>query len=92
MPAFVPTLQKTFKLTVVDGLPQAAVEKVGESQLLRCCPLCGCSHQILATEDTSPYRPLCQTMPNLFKTQQITWRKLYPAVAQYSTLNLIVNK
>jgi hypothetical protein len=92
MPAFVPTLQKSFKLTLKDGLPQAAIEKVGEAHLIRCCPLCGCSHQLMSLDDQSKYKPLCQTMPNLFKLQQVSWHKLYPDMAQYSSLNLIVSK
>ena len=92
MPAFIPTLQKTFKFTVVDNLPQAAVTKVGETQVIKCCPLCGCTHQVLAKVDSRPYKPLCQVMPNMFKTQKETWRKLFPDVARYSELRLIVSK
>ena len=92
MPAFVPTLQKTFKLTLVDNLPQAAVTKAGEAQVIKCCPLCGCTHQVFAQVDNHPYKPLCQIMPGMFKSQQGAWHKLYPDVARYSELHLIASK
>jgi hypothetical protein len=90
MPAFIPTLQKNFKLNVVDGLPQAVVEKVGTTHLLRCCPLCGCTHQILALDVNSPYTPLCQSFSLLYKVQEAAWHKLHPDVAQYATLHLVL--
>jgi hypothetical protein len=36
-----------------------------------------------------PYTPLCQTLPALFKTQQVIWHKLYPDVAKYTTVHLV---
>lgn len=87
MPAIVLDLQKRFKLTLTDGLPQARVEMTDDGLWLRCCPLCGCIHKIEAVEQS--YSPLCQTLPVLFKAQQTIWRKRYPDVAQYSKLNLI---
>ena len=92
MPAFVPSLQKNFKLTVVDGLPQAVVVKVGATHLLRCCPLCGCTHQILSLDVNSPYTPLCQTSHLLYKVQEASWHKLHPDVAPYTTLHLVLRK
>ena len=89
MPAFAANLQKNFKLTVVNGLPQATVECIGETQWLNCCPLCGCRHQILGTIGKKPYTPLCQTLPLMYKAQQTTWHKLHPDVVQYSSLHLI---
>jgi hypothetical protein len=89
MPAIVLDLQKRFKLTISNGLPQALVENNEEGSWLRCCPLCGCIHKIQDTDQTGPYSPLCQTLPMMFKAQQTIWRKRYPDVTQYSTLNLI---
>jgi hypothetical protein len=91
MPAFVPELQKRFRLTMVDGLPHATVDKVGDVHLLRCCPLCGCTHQILTMDEGSPYTPLCQTFPYLYKAQQTSWHKLYPDVAKFAKLRLTVH-
>jgi hypothetical protein len=92
MPAFAANLQKTFQLKVVDGLPQAFVESIGGTQWLNCCPLCGCTHQILGADERQPYTPLCQTLPLMYKAQRATWHKLHPDVAQYATLHLIVKK
>ena len=92
MPAFAANLQKSFKLTIVDGLPQADVEKNGVVHWVKCCPLCGCIHQLLGVNEKLPYTPLCQTLPQLYKAQQVIWRGLYPEVAKYSTLHLIVSK
>jgi hypothetical protein len=92
MPAFAANLQKDFKLTIVDGLPQAIVEKIGGIHWLKCCPLCGCTHQILEANEKQPYTPLCQILPQLYKAQQVIWRKLYPEIAQHTTLHLIVRK
>ena len=88
MPAYVANLQKTFRLTIVDGLPQAAVDRIGETYVIRCCPLCGCTHQILELDQDLPYTPTCQTFPYMYKTQQTAWRKLYPDVAQFAKLRL----
>ena len=90
MPAFTANLQKNFKLTVVDGLPQATVENIGGAKWLNCCPLCGCTHQILGADENLMCTPLCQSLPLMYKAQQITWHKLHPDVAQYATLHLIV--
>jgi hypothetical protein len=90
MPAFAPHLQKNFKLTIEDGLPQAAIEDIGGIYWLKCCPLCGCTHQILKINQDLPYTPLCQTLPLVYKSHQVSWRKLYPDVAQYKTLHLIL--
>lgn len=92
MPAFASNLQQNFILTLVGGLPQAAVDNIDGSRWLRCCPLCGCTHQILGADEKLPYTPLCQTLSLLYKTQQVIWHKLYPDVAQYATLHLIVSK
>lgn len=92
MPVFIALLQKKFELTLVGGMPQAIVENVGGIHWLRCCPLCGCTHQILGVDGKLPYTPLCQTIPLLYKTQQAIWHKLYPDVAQYATLHLTQRK
>ena len=92
MPAFAAKQQKGFKLTLVDGLPQAIVEDIDGSYWLGCCPLCGCTHQIMDVDGKQPYTPLCQTLPLLYKEQQTSWRKLYPDVAQYTTLHLATKK
>lgn len=92
MPTFAANHQKNFKLTIVDGLPQAAVEDLDGIHWLRCCPLCGCTHQILNFKKDTPYTPLCQTLPLVYKSQQASWQKLYPAAAQYETLRLVVGK
>lgn len=92
MPAFSSKSRKMFELTIVDGLPQAIVENVGDTQRLSCCPLCGCMHQISGTDRRQPFTPLCQTLPALYKAQQVIWHKLYPAVAQYEALKLVDTK
>ena len=89
MPTIIAELQKRFKLTVVDGLPQAPVEITGKGRWVRCCPLCGCTHQILGVDEDTPYTPLCQTAPILYKTQQASWHKLFPDVSQYTMVHLI---
>lgn len=89
MPTTVAHLQKQFKLTIENGLPQVAVEMIGEGHWLKCCPLCGCMHQLQGVDAGVPYTPLCQTVPILFKEQQAIWRKLYPDVAAYTKLHLI---
>ena len=92
MPASAMNLQKQFKLIITDGLPQADVEVDGSVHWLRCCPLCGCIHQILGVDEDAPYTPLCQTQPLIYKAQLVIWRKLYPDVARYATLHLKVRK
>jgi len=72
-----------------DGQPQALVEVVDQERWVRCCPLCGCIHQLPDVDEAVPYAPLCQTQPILFKTQQTAWRKLYPDVAKCTTLHLV---
>jgi len=90
MPAALLHLQKRFKLTMhPDGQPQALVEVVDQERWVRCCPLCGCIHQLPDVDEAVPYAPLCQTQPILFKTQQTAWRKLYPDVAKCTTLHLV---
>ena len=90
MPASSAVLQKNFKLTVANGLPQAITENIGGSRWLSCCPLCGCTHQIFGADE--PYTPLCQTRPLMYKDQQSAWRKLHPDVAQYMTVQLVNKK
>lgn len=89
MPTTVEHLQKRFKLSIVDGLPQATVELNGGVHWVMCCPLCGCSHQIMGVDESAPYTPLCQTQPLLFKAELGVWHKQYPEVSKYSTLHLI---
>jgi hypothetical protein len=89
MPTIAVDQQKQFKLTVIDGLPQAAVEMMGKARWVKCCPLCGCTHQIFGVDESIPYTPLCQTLPVLYKTQQAIWHQLYPDVSQYMTLHLV---
>jgi hypothetical protein len=89
MAIFVPHLQKGFKLTLVDGLPQASVDVVGVVHWLRCCPLCGSVHQVQSVKKGESYTPLCQTHAYLYKTELAAWHKLYPDVVQYTSLRLI---
>jgi hypothetical protein len=89
MPTIAIDLQKRFALTIIDGLPQAAVEITGQANWVKCCPLCGCTHQIISVDENVPYIPLCQTLPVLYKTQQAIWHKLYPDVSQYTALHLV---
>ncbi len=89
MATFVAQLQKNFKLTVEDGLPQAVVELVGVVHWLKCCPLCGSVHQIQTMTEDVPYTPLCQTHASLYKAELIAWHKLYPDVVQYKSLHLV---
>lgn len=89
MPATSAHLQKHFKLTIEEGLPQAAIDVIGAEQWLMCCPLCGCIHQLVGVNDKVPYAPLCQTVPSLFKVQQAAWHKLYPDIIPYKTLQLV---
>jgi len=89
MPAIALDQQKRFKLTVIDGSPQATVETTGKAHWVKCCPLCGCTHQVIGVDEAMPYTPMCQTFPVLYKTQNDIWHKLYPDVAQYSMLHLV---
>ena len=91
MPAIAQYLQKRFKLTIEDGLPQAVIETNADGDWLRCCPLCGCIHHLLdeVVDETQPYTPSCQTIPLLYQAQQAKWRKLYPDVVQYKSLHLV---
>jgi hypothetical protein len=89
MATFVPHLQKNFKLTVEDGLPQVMVEQVGVVYWLKCCPLCGSVHQIQKISENVPYTPLCQTHASLYKTELAAWQKLYPDVIPFKSLHLI---
>lgn len=89
MPTTIQHLQKHFKLTVKDDLPQVTVETIGEAHWLMCCPLCGCQHQIFGVDEKLPYTPLCQTRPLMFKAEVITWRKLNPEVVKYGKLHLL---
>lgn len=91
MPTTVLHLQKRFKLTIVDGLPQAPIEMNGGVHWVMCCPLCGCSHQLRGVDEGLPYTPLCQTQPLLFKTELAAWLKQFPEVSKYSSLRLIEN-
>jgi hypothetical protein len=92
MPAFALRLQKNFQLNVVAGLPQAEVETINGAKWLQCCPLCGCTHQIIGTVAKKAYTPTCQTLPLVYKAQQISWHKLHPAVTPFATLQLTVSK
>lgn len=89
MAIFVAQLQKNFKLTVEDGLPNAPVELVGTVHWVKCCPLCGSVHQVQNMADAAPYTPLCQTHAFLYKAELLAWHKLYPDVAQYTSLHLV---
>jgi hypothetical protein len=91
MPAVIPMLQKHFRLMLTDGIPNGTVELSGTGHTMKCCPLCGCMHQIEGMNDSVPYTPLCETLPTVFKAQQMVWRKLHPEVAKYSTLHLSLN-
>ncbi|MCC6614299.1 MAG: hypothetical protein IT320_12530 [Anaerolineae bacterium] len=84
-----PHMQKAFKLTLQDGLPQAAVEIVGQVHWLRCCPLCGSMHQILGATGDAPYVPLCQTAAALYKAEISAWQKLHPDVVNYKSVRLV---
>lgn len=88
MPTTIDHLQKHFRLTIKDGLPEVSIETIGEGNWLMCCPLCGCQHQILGVDERQPYIPLCQTHPVLFKAEVTTWRKLNPQVVNYGQLHL----
>jgi hypothetical protein len=89
MPAIAADQQKRFKLTITDGLPQATVEINGKTHWVKCCPLCGCIHQLLGVDENIPYTPLCQKLPVLYKTQQVAWVKLHPDVSTYTSLHLV---
>jgi hypothetical protein len=90
MPTITAEQQKRFRLTLVDGLPQATVESKGTVRWVKCCPLCGCTHQVLmVVDETVPYTPPCQTAPLLYKTLQAIWLKLYPDVSQYASVQLV---
>ena len=89
MPTIIAEQQKRFKLTLVDGLPQAIVEQMGTAHWVKCCPLCGCTHQVVGVDENVPYTPLCQTVPVLYKMQQAIWLKLYPELSQYTSLHLV---
>jgi hypothetical protein len=90
MATFNAQLQKNFKLIIEKGLPQADVETIGAVQWLRCCPLCGSTHQIIGTmADDSQFSPLCQTVPLLFKEELAAWRKLYPDVTNHKFVHLV---
>ncbi|MBL8154489.1 MAG: hypothetical protein JNM70_09910 [Anaerolineae bacterium] len=89
MATSIPHLQKSFKLSMKDGLPQAAVETSGGVQWVKCCPLCGSMHQIMAGTDMSaPYSPLCQTQPILFKAELAAWKKQNPDTDKYEQVRL----
>jgi hypothetical protein len=89
MATTLPHLQKSFKLIVEDGLPQATIEVVGSSFWLRCCPLCGSMHQIQAVAQDGLYMPLCQTHSQLYKAQLTAWHKLYPEVTNFTSIHLV---
>ena len=89
MPTIVADLQKRFKLSIIDGLPEAPLEITAKAHWVKCCPLCGCTHQVIGVDEGLPYTPMCQTLPALYKTQQTTWQKLYPDVTPYTTLHLV---
>ncbi len=89
MATVVPHLQKNFQLRLEGGLPQATVELVGVAHWLRCCPLCGSAHQIQTMTSDTPYTPLCQTYPALYKAELLAWHKLYPDVIPYASLHLV---
>ena len=84
-----PQIQKNFKLVIEAEVPQALVELIGKVQWVRCCPLCGSTHQIIGeVEDAALYTPLCQTVPTLFKEELTAWQKLYPDVASFNVVHL----
>ena len=89
MPVFTANLQKNFKLALLKGIPQATVEQIDGVNWVKCCPLCGCTHQLLEANKKLPYTPLCQTMPQMYKAQQVIWHKLYPEVTSYTTAQLV---
>ncbi len=89
MPTINPHLQKRFKLTLHDGQPEVLVDATVGGNLIMCCPLCGCSHQITQVDPDQPYTPLCQSLPLMFKVQRATWLKLFPEVTPFTTLHLV---
>ena len=89
MATVVPHLQKSFKLAVENGLPQATVELVGLVHWVRCCPLCGSTHQVQTLTEDGLFTPLCQIHPSLFKAELAAWHKLYPDVIPYTSLHLV---
>jgi hypothetical protein len=89
MPAILAHVQKNFKLTLVNNVPQALVEATGNGHVVQCCPLCGCIHQIADMNQDVPYTPVCQTMPIVYRAQQTTWSKQHPETAKYHTLQLV---
>jgi hypothetical protein len=89
MATIVPHLQKSFKLMVENGLPQATVELMGSALWLRCCPLCGSTHQIQTMPSDEAYTPFCQIHASLYKPEIAAWQKLYPDVIPYTSLHLV---
>jgi hypothetical protein len=89
MPTLALERQKQFKLNIIDGLPQVALEIANGVHWVKCCPLCGCTHQVLGVDEDMPYTPLCQTLPVLYKTQQASWHKLHPGVSNYTMVHLV---
>lgn len=88
MPTIIPHLQKGFKLSLKGGQPEGVVEGTHGTYLMQCCPLCGCSHQIISTDRRNSYMPLCQLLPLLFKVQRAAWIKLHPEVEQFKSVHL----
>lgn len=89
MATFVAQLQKNFKLTLQDGIPQAVVEQQDGVYWMKCCPLCGSVHQVQTMTEGEPYTPFCQTHDYLFKAELAAWHKLFPDVIPYKTLHLV---
>ena len=92
MPTTSPHLQKNFKLSIVDDMPQASVESGQDRLEIVCCPLCGCNHQLINIDTSQSYSPLCQTQPILFKEQLLSWHKLYPDVIHHKFIHLQLPK
>jgi len=89
VPTIIPHLQKRFKLVLHDGQPEGLVEEASGGNMMLCCPLCECSHQVIVTNPKKPYSPLCQEMPLMFKVQRTEWLKLFPEVTSFKTLHLV---
>lgn len=92
MPFYIVDERARFEFTLEPieapaALPVAPIVQWGAALYTRCCPLCGCCHEILKMPADGIYQPRCivkTTHPHVYAA----WIEKYPDAANYTRVML----
>lgn len=70
-----------------DGLPVAQVVRWGAGVWVKCCPLCGCLHEILKGQIEGEFEPRC-ILKVTHKAAYAAWVKKHPESPKYTRVLL----